>query len=68
MIFFFSFPILRNCREQSFASAAMQLPLERHMVAISHQVQVHHKSREVRWNKCSSWCTREFKDGIWILR
>lgn len=68
IFFFFSFPILRNCREQSFASAAMQLPLERHMVAISHQVQVHHQSREVRWNKCSSWCTREFKDGIWILR
>lgn len=53
-LFFFLFPILKNRREQSFASAEMQLPLERHMVAISHQVQVHHQSREVRWSKCSS--------------
>lgn len=62
------FSILKDHTEESFATAKMQLPLERRVVAVSHQVQVHCQSGEVRWNNCSSWYMGELrKDGIWTL-
>ena len=62
------FSVLKDHTEQSFATAEMQLPPERHVITNPHLVRVCSQSGEVRWNNCSSWCMKEFrKDGIWTL-
>lgn len=42
-VIFYFFLILKDHTEQSFAKAELQLPLERDMAVISHQVQTHHQ-------------------------